>query len=128
MLSFVTQPTTIAALLRDLMVRKKLSQRSMAKWMGVSPAGLNKWIHGSRPDYASCARIADYAGWPQEQVLRMAGYAVEGDPPNVPELRNDVLRLAVMIQALPAWQLDAVEAVVRGLRGLPPEQDSGAPS
>lgn len=70
----VATPMPIPDILKDFRARKRLSQRSLARHLGVSANAVNEWEHGGRtPDPAYCEIIADKLELPVEFVLAEAG-------------------------------------------------------
>lgn len=60
--------------------KRKLSERALAGYLGVSANAVNAWHKGLRtPDPAYCQKLADYFGLPLEMILMEAGHTRRGE-------------------------------------------------
>jgi transcriptional regulator with XRE-family HTH domain len=110
--------TPFAHALRDLRQRKGVTQRDLARAIGVSPAYLSALEHGrkGKPSFDLLQRIAGYFNiiWDEAEELFMTAEAshprvvvdTSGLPPQYTAFAN---RLAREIRALPPDMLEALE-------------------
>lgn len=107
---------TIPELLSEALARRKLSERALSQYLGVSSNAVNAWRRGLRtPDPESCQRIASYLGLPLEDVLRAAGHPAPASEPT-----PDPPWLSSLVAEMRSIRLTPEEAEVLGvtLRGL----------
>lgn len=112
---------TIAELLADIAERRKISDRQLAAYMGVSTTAINRWKHGQGiPDPPYCWKIAAIAGMPVEDVMRMAGHLPESEESASYALPDEVAAIANELRGdrdrYGLW-LDLGETLVRRHRG-----------
>jgi len=113
--------TPFAHALRDLRQRKGVTQRDLARAIGVSPAYLSALEHGrkGKPSFDLLQRIAGYFNiiWDEAEELFMTAEAshprvvvdTSGLPPQYTAFAN---RLAREIRALPPDMLEALEKLL----------------
>lgn len=113
--------TPFAHALRDLRQRKGVTQRDLARAIGVSPAYLSALEHGrkGKPSFDLLQRIAGYFNiiWDEAEELFMTAEAshprvvidTSGLPPQYTAFTN---RLAREIRALPPDMLEALEKLL----------------
>lgn len=90
----VMPENAIAELLGRLLETKANgSNRKLAAYLDVSNTALDRWVKGiAIPDPVYCWRIAERAGLPVEDVMRMAGHLppledTPDEPEIIPEMR-----------------------------------------
>ena len=113
--------TPFAHALRDLRQRKGVTQRDLARAIGVSPAYLSALEHGrkGKPSFDLLQRIAGYFNiiWDEAEELFLTAEAshprvvvdTSGLPPQYTAFAN---RLAREIRALPPDMVEALEKLL----------------
>ena len=113
--------TPFAHALRDLRQRKGVTQRDLARAIGVSPAYLSALEHGrkGKPSFDLLQRIAGYFNiiWDEAEELFMTAEAshprvvvdTSGLPPQYTAFAN---RLAREIRALPPDMVEALDKLL----------------
>lgn len=117
---------TIPEFLTDLLARKKMSERQLAMYLGVSGTAVNAWHRGLRsPDPEPCQKLADFAGLDRDVVMEMAGHLRTDEARPAPEYDPDVL--AALRRLTPDEQrraaLPAIELAETLLRAARPEAE-----
>lgn len=65
------------AFLQELMRRRGRLPNQLAAELGVSHTSVSRWLSGKdRPSFASCAKLATYAGVPLERILYLLGHII----------------------------------------------------
>lgn len=114
---------TTADLLARIAAERKISLAQLAAYMGVSTSAMHRWTHGQgQPDPRYCWKIAELAGMPVEEVMRIAGHLppAESMPERSaidPQVKEALDRMSPEEQrafALPAIEL--AEALLRSAR------------
>lgn len=104
--------TPFGQVMRDLRRRKGVSQREMAKAIGVSAAYLSALEHGHKgtPSFDFLQRVAGYFNiiWDEAEALFQVAYA--SDP-----------KVVLDTAGLPPEYTAFANRLARSLRGLPPE-------
>lgn len=119
---------TMAALLTRICADRGITLNQLAAYLGVAGSTMNRWVHGlSTPDPAYCWKIAERAGWPIEDVMRLAGHLPPAEPKGEeaidPQVRERLERMTLTEQrefALKAIEL--AEALLREARKGSTEQ------
>jgi transcriptional regulator with XRE-family HTH domain len=105
---------SIPAFLEAIRTQRGLSLRALALYVGVAASAMNKWRSGHQlPDPASCRKLAEFSGYPEEFILMLAGHVKPHSPIPQPQLTIDP-EVRLLIESLTLadqrrWVLPAVE-------------------
>ena len=80
----------ISSFLKEVMRRRNRLRSQLAHDIGVSHATVSRWLSGSDiPSTRSCRKLAEYSGWPLQEVLALAGHVPSMPQSNeLPEFRE----------------------------------------
>lgn len=123
-MSVAVADLTIPELLSDVMHRRRLSERALGQYLGVSGNAVNAWRRGIRkPDPESCKLIATYTGLPLAEVLRAAGHPApdESEPTDPPWLSALIAEMR-SLQLTPD-ETQILDVTVRGLLAFREEKE-----
>lgn len=132
MLLLDSRTVTIPELLAAEMGRRRLSQRSLALFIGLSPSALNRYSRGTgTPDPAQCRQIAYRLGLSEEDVLRAAGHlSPPSEPPEMPAWLQGLLPTLAKLDEFEARTLEATAQTLlelREVRGAPEASPAAEP-
>ncbi len=67
----------IITFLQELMRRRGQLPSQLAAHLGVSHTSVSRWLSGKdRPSFASCVKLATYAGVPLERISYLIGHMI----------------------------------------------------
>ncbi len=110
----------LAVTLEERMRSIGTSRIALARMVGCSPATVGNWLnHHDAPRPKWCAAIADYLGWPLEDVLRLSGHIpANGNGHGDPHASAKEKALANLVAYCRGLDLPTIEAVERSARVL----------